>query len=182
MEENLAIKEYLLVCRGYCPEVGCVDHALKPINDFKCKQGAQFDRPAQNAITLFERLATRELPVAIDKYPCSRFSLVRACLLTGRKHQLRRHFKHLSHPIIGCPRYGKSVYNHYFAAHLGVARLLLHASRLSIDHPMTGQPLLMLAPPQGPFAGLLQHFEWGAVVSDLWTRPLVRPAIPECVA
>ena len=178
MEANIAIKEYLLVCRGYSPEAGCVDHALKPINDFKRKQGKPFDRPAQDAITAFERLATLELPIAIDKYPCSRFSLVRACLLTGRKHQLRRHFKHLSHPIIGCPRYGKSAYNHYFAEHLGVARLLLHASRLQILHPKTGKPLLLLAPPQGVFAGLLQQFEWSAAVAELFCHPLALPLAP----
>lgn len=157
-----AVKEYILICRGYSPLEGVVDHPLKPINDFKTR-GAQpaTDKPAQAAVTGFERLHTIELEVAIDKYPCSRYSLVKARLVTGRKHQLRRHFKHLSHPIIGCPKYGKSAHNRYFAEVLAAPRLLLHSYRLALIHPVTFEALEIKAPLSGSFAQVLRRFRWG---------------------
>lgn len=161
MEENSAVKEYLLICRGYCPEHGRIDHPLKPVVDFKSKRGKPAaDKPAQEATTDFERLATIEIAAEIDKYPNSRFSFVKARLMTGRKHQIRRHFKHLSHPIIGCPKYGKSKYNHYFANHFSAARLLLHAYRLTFAHPVTGDKLIVQANPEGPFLTVLDRFDW----------------------
>ena len=189
MEECLATKEYLLICRGYCPAQGIIDHALKPINDFKNKRSKHnvkkvkaapfnstlnsFDvniaqqnalshkqKPAQNAVKHFKQLATIEIDAAIDRYPNSRFSLVNAQLQTGRKHQIRRHFKHISHPIIGCPKYGKSKYNHYFAEHLAAPRLLLHAYCLSFIHPVTQQTIVIKARPSGSFLALLKRFNW----------------------
>jgi tRNA pseudouridine65 synthase len=156
-----AVKEYLLVCRGYTPLTGIIDHPLKPINDFKHRGAAiAASKPAQSAVTEFTRLHTIELPVAIDKYPASRYSLVKANLITGRKHQIRRHFKHISHPIIGCPKYGKSMHNRYFAETLGAPRLLLHAYRLQFQHPLNGQITEIVAPLTGCFADLIRHFEW----------------------
>lgn len=156
-----ARKEYLLVCRGYSPLLGVIDHPLKPITDFKSKGNKiTRDKPAQDAVTEFERLHTIELNTAIDKYPCSRYSLVKVNLVTGRKHQIRRHFKHLSHPIIGCPKYGKSAHNHYFAEVLAVPRLLLHAYRLTFQHPATAHNIDITAPPSGSFDTLLQRFQW----------------------
>ncbi len=157
MQDNTASKEYLLVCRGYCEESGEVDHPLKPMEDFKRKSKKVRDpKPAQDAVTQYRRLQTVELNIEIDKYPTSRYSLVLAKLLTGRKHQLRRHFKHLSHPIIGCPKHGKSPHNSYFAAHLGAPRLLLHSYRMHLHHPVTKEPMTLLAPPQGSFKALLE--------------------------
>lgn len=171
MESNEAIKEYLLVCRGYCPEQGVIDHALKPINDFKNKRDKACkkteEKPAQEAVTHFKRLAVVEVDAQIDRYPKSRFSLVRAHLHTGRKHQIRRHFKHLSHPLIGCPKYGKSVYNHYFAQYFSAPRLLLHAYRLSFRHLATGAHISITAQPSGSFAELLTRFAWDSSLEFL---------------
>lgn len=141
-----AQKHYLLICRGFLPEAGMVNHPLKPIADFKRERKKPKDRPAQEAVTRYRCLGHAEINVAIDKYPQSRFSLVQATLETGRKHQLRRHFKHLSHPIIGCPKYGKSLYNRYFSEQLGASGLMLHAWQLQIKHPVTQQPLAVTAP------------------------------------
>ncbi|WP_082353822.1 pseudouridine synthase [Marinagarivorans algicola] len=170
MESNTAVKEYLLVCRGYCPEQGVINHALKPVSDFKRKRDklasqSATQKPPQEAVTEFKRLAKIEVAAQIDRYPQSRFSLVSAQLRTGRKHQIRRHFKHLSHPIIGCPKYGKSTYNHYFAQQLLVPRLLLHAYRLSFCHPMSGANLDIVAQPSGSFAALLRRFCWDSALT-----------------
>lgn len=173
-ESRQSIKEYLLVCRGYTPDKGIIDHPLKPINDFKQRRRKKpsldkapqqnTQKPAQEAITHYQRLATYELNAKIDRYPTSRFSLLKARLLTGRKHQIRRHCKHISHPIIGCPRYGKSTYNRYFADSLAVNRLLLHAYRLTLSHPVTHQELTFRAPLSGSFSALIESFDWQAAV------------------
>lgn len=161
MHANNANKDYLLVCRGYCPDAGIIDHALKPIVDFKKKQHKPSpSKPAQEAVTHFQRLNTIELDVAVDKYPTSRYSLVKASLKTGRRHQIRRHFKHISHPIIGCPKYGKSTHNRYFAKHLGADRLLLHAYQMTLSCPITDKAINLTAPPEGRFQQLLQTFNW----------------------
>ena len=161
MESNTATKEYLLICRGYTPDSGIIDHPLKPIDDFKSKtQRVKNTKPSQEAVTEFTRLDTIELDVEVDKYPCSRYSLVQAKILTGRRHQIRRHMKHISHPIIGCPKYGKSVHNRYFADTYQVPRLLLHAYKMTLEHPVSGQPLTILSKPQGSFKSLIDRFGW----------------------
>ena len=60
---------------------------------------------------------------------------------TGRRHQLRRHLAHVSHPIIGDSTYGKGRHNRLFAELFGVQRLLLACVRLEFAHPVTGAPL-----------------------------------------
>jgi tRNA pseudouridine65 synthase len=177
MQSNTAIKEYLLICRGYTPESVIINHPLTPINDFKSKASNDFKnqanddikldagvikttKPAQQAITHITRLDTIELNVAIDKYPSSRYSLVQAKLLTGRKHQIRRHMKHISHPIIGCPKYGKSTHNRYFAETYNVSRLLLHSYKMTFEHPVNGLSVVITAKPQGGFKHLMQSFDW----------------------
>lgn len=161
MEKNLCTKEYIVVCRGYAPEAGLIDHPLRPINDFKNKNvGKYLDKPAQEAKTLYRRLATREINIEVDRYPSSRYSLVLAQLLTGRKHQIRRHFKHLSHPIIGCPKYGKSKHNQFFADYFGAKRLLLHSYRMVMSHPVSGNQLIIKSPPDGQYKNVLDQLEW----------------------
>ena len=60
---------------------------------------------------------------------------------TGRCHQIRKHFAHLRHPVINDPRHGDVKHNKYFRENFGLTRLLLHAQRLSLRHPATGQVL-----------------------------------------
>lgn len=160
-------KEYLLVTRGFTPEHAEINHALVPKNDFKKKRQKSTDsvvasvvKPAQDAVTHYQRLATLELEAEIDRYPISRFSLVKAFPKTGRKHQIRRHFKHLSHPIIGCPKYGKSRYNHYFANRLHCPRLLLHCYAMTFIHPISQQPIRIESKLSGVFASLVTDHAW----------------------
>ena len=63
----------------------------------------------------------------IDQWPTSRYSLVRAIPVQGRRHQIRRHLKSASHPIVGDTTYGKGLHNRLFRTHLDSHRLLLHA-------------------------------------------------------
>ena len=152
-------KEYLLVCRGHTAESAVIDHPLVPKDDFK-KRTKRAPRAAQSAITRFERIATLTIDEPVDRYPSSRYSLVRAMPVTGRKHQIRRHFKHISHPVIGCPKYGKSVHNRYFAQRLHINRLLLHCHAMVFTHPITNATVRVTAELSGSFAQLISQQNW----------------------
>ncbi|WP_444927385.1 pseudouridine synthase [Microbulbifer sp. TRSA002] len=161
LESDLSSKKYIAVCRGYSPEEGVIDYALPPVADFKHqRKRPKTDLPRQQAVTLYRRLETIELPYEVDRYPTSRYSLVEIQLKTGRRHQIRRHFKHIHHPLIGCPKYGKSTHNRFFANRLECSRLLLHASELKLEHPVSGSQLKIQCEIQGSFLQLIQRFKW----------------------
>lgn len=61
---------------------------------------------------------------------------------TGRTHQIRVHLKHIGCPVLGDPIYGSVKFNQS----LSPDRLLLHAYRLSFNHPITKTPLRLTAP------------------------------------
>lgn len=65
---------------------------------------------------------------------------------TGRRHQLRRHLKHISHPIVGDVKYGKGTINRSFRERFGLHRLALHARALAFDHPVRGDRIEVEAP------------------------------------
>lgn len=164
-------KTYRAVVRGWPPESGRIDHPLSGIED------GYADRPAggapRHAITDFRRLGTVELDHRIDRYPTTRYALLSLHPVTGRRHQLRRHLKHVSHPIIGDATYGKGRHNRFFQASFDCHRLLLACVELSFRHPATGDPCSVTAPLGGEFAALLDRFGWPRDMAD--TR-LVRDA------
>ena len=104
------------------------------------------DPEPQLAVTHYSRLARLELDLPDDRHPTSRYALVELSPETGRRHQLRRHLKHIAHPIVGDATYGKGPRNRALAARVGVTRLWLHARSLSFAHPETGEPLTIQAP------------------------------------
>ncbi|MEN9313978.1 MAG: hypothetical protein RIS35_371 [Pseudomonadota bacterium] len=128
-------KRYLAFVRGWMPSPVDVDHALRP-------DDAPADSPAQAAHTRFRRLARIELEAVSDpRFPRTWACLVEAWPATGRRHQIRRHLKHLAHPIIGDSTHGKGPLNRWWAARLGLQRLWLHALSVELAHPVSGQPL-----------------------------------------
>lgn len=153
-------KHYLAIVRGWAPETITVDHPLKEELDKIADKHASTSKPAQPAITHIKRLAKIELDARVDRYNTSRYSLVACQPTTGRKHQLRRHLKHLSHPIIGDAKHGKSVHNRFFASTYEANRLLLHAHAIHLVHPVTQQPLTIWAPLDNTFERLLNEFDW----------------------
>ncbi|KEQ18560.1 tRNA pseudouridine(65) synthase TruC [Endozoicomonas numazuensis] len=159
-EEGAVKKTYLAVVRGYAPESGEIDHPLKEELDKMTDRKARQNKPAQEAITTFERLATVELPLAIERYPSSRYSLVRVWPKTGRKHQIRRHMKHIAHPIIGDAKHGKGVHNRYFAEHFSAGRLLLACTEMELIHPVSNERLVLSAPLDDVFSDLMSRFGW----------------------
>lgn len=121
---------------------------------------------AQPALTHFRRLATVELPHAVDRYPSSRYALVALHPESGRRHQLRRHLKHISHPIIGDATYDKGRHNRLFQTLFGSQRLLLACTQLSLMHPVTRSPLTLHAPPSRDFRLVMQALGWHDSVLD----------------
>ncbi len=152
-------KEYLAVVRGYPVEVGVIDHPLAQVADRRLPQSSS-GAGEREALTRYRRLATVELPCTVGRYATSRYALVVASPVTGRRHQIRRHFKHLFHPVIGDTRYGEGRHNRFFREELGCARLLLHARLLLLAHPATGAPVAITAPLDADFSLLLERFGW----------------------
>lgn len=73
------------------------------------------------------------------------FTLVEAQLLTGRTHQIRVHLAHTGTPICGDDKYGDFALNKTLARE-GLKRMFLHAARLTVSHPVTGEPLRLESP------------------------------------
>lgn len=167
-------KRYLAVVRGYMPEFTHLDYAMSPPVDKYARN--EKPKPPQEAITDFRCLATVELDIEIDKYPQSRYSLVEATPYTGRKHQIRRHLKHLSHPIIGDARYGKGRHSRYFRDHFDAGRLLLHAWSLAFQHPLGGEELRFEAILDETWYRLMERFDWINALPQALTKDFT-PAI-----
>jgi tRNA pseudouridine65 synthase len=159
-------KQYLAVVRGYCPEAGAVDHPIKDKPDKMADRNRTRERPALEALTHYRRLATVEIPLEIDRYPQSRFSLVSLNPLQGRKHQLRRHMKHLGYPIIGDAKYGKGVHNRFFQQHYQCHRLLLACTSMQIEHPVERKRLHLKAGLDASFSRLVRSFSWEQVLQQ----------------
>jgi tRNA pseudouridine65 synthase len=158
--QNKISKSYIAVVRGYTKENGMVDHPLKQMLDTKEQKKAGITKEAQSAQTFYKRLATVELPYSVSRYPTTRYSLVYLEPKTGRKHQLRRHMKHLSHHIIGDTKHGRGEHNKFFREKFDVHRLLLHADRMHFEHPVTKEKLEITAPLDETFEKLLEIFGW----------------------
>lgn len=138
-------KTYRAIVRGWPLDEGLIDHPLKRMPDDMRTERVEI----QEARTRYRTLERYELPLPQGAFPTTRCALVELQPLTGRRHQLRRHMKHLSHPLIGDGTHGKGPLNRELAALLGVQRLWLHASRLTLKHPVSGAEVTIEAPP-GP--------------------------------
>lgn len=124
-------KRYLAVVRGLGPAHEWLDNPLREEDGLRPKA----EMPAQPACTEVRRLASVELPVQVDRYPQTRYSLMEARPLTGRRHQIRRHLSRRGYPIIGDAKHGKGLHNRFFGERLACPRLLLAAVGLSVWHP-----------------------------------------------
>ena len=149
-------KTYLAMVRGWPPEHGEIDHPLREESEDRRLKGEE--QPVRDALTYYRTLATTEIPVEIEKYPSSRYAVVELNPKTGRKHQLRRHMKHISHPIIGDANHGRGRHNRYFAERFGQGRLMLAATRMAFQHPVSGKPLTISAAPEASFLEVLSLF------------------------
>jgi tRNA pseudouridine65 synthase len=137
-------KTYSALVRGVPESEQLIDHPVSSRED-----GAA-DR---NAARLPARTQVRRLRV------WGRYALVEARPQTGRLHQIRRHLKHISCPIIGDVNYGKGEHNRHFREHYGLHRLFLHALSLTLVHPATGERLTFDAPLAAELALVLARLD-----------------------
>ncbi len=112
-----ADKRYLAITRGHPPEHLVIDHAIP-------KAPGEERVPAVTEVWLRETFG--------------RYALVEARPRTGRLHQIRRHLKHISCPLIGDVRYGKGEHNRLWRERFHLHRLALHCASLEVAHPDGG--------------------------------------------
>jgi tRNA pseudouridine65 synthase len=134
-QEHRAEKSYLVLVRGALEtESGTIDHAI-PRSE---------DGPRVDAVTDYARLALLDGA-----------TLVLARPRTGRLHQIRRHFRHLGHPLLGDTTWGDNKANKRMRDPVGLRRLGLHALSLAV-----------------PFRGAVVHAS--APVPDDLAEPIAR--------
>jgi tRNA pseudouridine65 synthase len=134
LEEGRADKRYLALVRGEPPEAGTIDHPIP----------RREDGPRVPALTEYARVAS--VRVAWTDGRAQAYALVEARPRTGRWHQIRRHLKHLGHPLVGDVNYGRGEHNRFCRERYGLARLALHAASLAFDHPTSGARVSFAAP------------------------------------
>ncbi|PWI34474.1 tRNA pseudouridine(65) synthase TruC [Vibrio albus] len=153
-------KTYHAVVRGWIEEAAVLDYPLKEDQDKIADKFASKEPEAKEAVTEYRPLAKVEVPFSTGRFPTSRYCLVEMKPKTGRKHQLRRHMHHLSHPIIGDTTHGDGRHNRLFREHYDAKRLLLHASELSFVHPFSGEEITIKAGFDEVWLRLFGEFDW----------------------
>lgn len=138
--ERKVEKTYQAIVRGFCDDTGIIDYPIKKENG-----------KMQEAVTEFETINKVELDVQFGHHPTSRYSLVKIYPKTGRMHQIRKHFKHIRHPIIGDRPYGCNKQNKLFKEKWNITHLMLHASELKFLHPITNKSVKISASLQKEF-------------------------------
>lgn len=156
---NKIEKTYHAIVRGYVDGEAIIDYPLVEELDKIADKFANKDKPAQDAITFYKGLSKIELPIEVGKYKTARYSFVELKPQTGRKHQLRRHLKHIFHPIIGDSKHGDLHQNRAFSHYFAVKRLMLHASTVKIIHPITLNPLTIHAKLSDDWLKILREFK-----------------------
>ncbi len=153
-------KHYLAIVRGYTQLEGIINHPLIEKLDKISDKNRSKTPEAQEAITEYTRLESVEIPHSVGRYKNSRYSLLHVRPQTGRKHQIRRHVKHISHHLICDTKYGRGEHNRLFREVFDCQRMLLHAFRLEILHPFSKEKLVIKAPLDETFLHIFQEFSW----------------------
>lgn len=154
-------KCYITVARGWTEDKGEISYPLLPPKDVR-KAGSV----ARESVTRFKTIARVELPIPVDPYPTARYSLLALHPQTGRRHQLRMHMKHISHPLVGDTTYGRGEHNRMFRENYNCDRLLLHAWTVEFAHPANGRSVRIQAPLDGQFSRVISALGWGGPLQD----------------
>ncbi|WP_298516288.1 pseudouridine synthase [uncultured Kordia sp.] len=148
--ENQIEKVYYGLVRGFSPENGAIDSPVKGRDANVHKE----------ALTHFETLVNIELPIPVQPFETSRYSLVKLLPKTGRMHQLRIHLNKISHPLIGDPKYGDRFHNRMFQEEFDISNLFLHAASLSFTHPFLNTPMVIQCPFPRHWYTITEKFQW----------------------
>jgi len=147
-EEGRAEKTYLALVRGFMKQ-----DLLHIAYDIPRTE----DGPRVSAVTEVRTLARSGL---------DRCSLVEARPQTGRLHQIRRHLRHISHPLIGDVRHGDGRVNRHYRETWNLHRLALHAASIRFAHPLTGAPVDVRAPMPSDLRLPLEALGFGDALRD----------------
>lgn len=146
--EQKVKKVYLAIVRGFTDDAGVINYPLK------CAGGK-----LQLAVTSYKTLSRTELAISYGKHATSRYSLVEVYPVTGRMHQIRKHFAHIFHPIIGDRPYGCNKQNKLFKEKWNMQTMLLHALELQFIHPVWGNKISVIAPLHDEFKRMISTLE-----------------------
>ncbi|MFP4508680.1 MAG: RluA family pseudouridine synthase [Spirochaetaceae bacterium] len=135
LRESGITKEYLAIVRGHAPDDGCIDRPLAR---------GEGQEPSAS-YTRYRTISRAVVPSPVGEYAEAWFSLLRLTLVTGRRHQARRHLQSLSCPVIGDNRHGDRVYNDFAVSIRLGTRMFLRAFSLSLTLPYTGATLSVQA-------------------------------------
>lgn len=149
-------KKYLAVVRGWPDAEGVIDHPLP---------GVREHGPRKQALTRWRTLSTTTVPIEMGRYPEQRYALVEASPETGRYRQIRKHFHHVSHHIVGDTSHGRGDHNRLWRIHFGMHRMLLHAWRIEFAHPRGGERLCLQAPLDAAWQRVLERFDWAGALN-----------------
>jgi tRNA pseudouridine65 synthase len=147
--EGQVSKKYLAIVRGYTNQKGIIDYPLK-----------KDDGIIQEAVTAYRTLQQTELNVPFAGKSTSRYSLLEIEPLTGRMHQIRKHFAHIFHPIIGDRPHGCNKQNRLFKEKWEMTTMMLHANVLAFQHPVTSQPITISSQPFEEFKRVTRILEF----------------------
>jgi tRNA pseudouridine65 synthase len=151
--EGLVKKKYLAIVRGFTNDQQDIDYPLRKENG-----------SLQEAFTSFKTLARTEIALPFGKNETSRYSLVEATPTTGRMHQLRKHFAHIHHPIIGDRPHGCNKQNKLFKEKWEMDTMMLHATVLSFDHPINNETIKIEANTSEEFKRVLKFLDFNKIV------------------
>lgn len=144
--QKTCAREYLALCEGIFKEdQGTADTYIGRHPTDRVKMAVLPEGKGRRAVTHFE---------VVKRYKRG-YTLVRFSLETGRTHQIRVHCKYLGHPIVGDPVYGIK------KQRFELNGQLLHAFRLSLDHPKTGERMTFESPLPDYFQRVLGILEKG---------------------
>lgn len=147
--EKTCSREYLALCDGIFKEDrGRVETYIGRCPSDRIKMAVVPQGKGKYAATNYE---------VVRRYAAG-YTLVRFCLETGRTHQIRVHCRYLGHPITGDPVYGskKQKFN--------LNGQLLHAFRLTLTHPRTGERMTFEAPLPDYFEAVLDKLEKSGIL------------------
>ena len=129
--EKTCRREYLALCEGIFKEdTGRIETYIGRSPSDRVKMAVVPKEKGKYALTEYE----------VQARYAEGFTLARFRLYTGRTHQIRVHCRHIGHPVVGDPVYGSKKQKFHLAGQL------LHACRLELTHPRTGERMSFEAP------------------------------------
>ena len=141
MRDGNSDKRYLALVLGQWKNAR--QHVKLPLHKFDTPQGEKRVMVREDGLASHTVFALQRNWAPQKNLPA--FSLLEAQLKTGRTHQIRVHLAHLGFPIAGDDKYGDYTCNKALAKQ-GLKRMFLHAYSIAFAHPLTGEPLRLVAP------------------------------------